>query len=70
MLATADADGTISLAAAGLTAARAAELLLDTAEGIKHRGQTTLSPAAFRQRLTEAVRVFVAGLAAGSARRR
>jgi len=72
MLATADAAGAISLASAGLSAARAAELLLDTAEGIKHRGQATLSPAAFRQRLTEAVRVFTAGLAApaGSARRR
>jgi AcrR family transcriptional regulator len=69
MLATADAAGAISLASAGLGAARAAELLLDTAEGIKHRGQATLSPAAFRQRLTEAVRVLIAGLATPGRRR-
>ena len=72
LLATADAAGEISLAASGITAARAAEILLDATEGIKDRGRTTLSPSAFRQRLAEAARLLIAGLArpAGSACRR
>ena len=67
LLAKADAAGEIALADAGLTAARAAELLLDTAEGIKTRGHATLTSAAFRQRLADAVRVVVAGLAPAAA---
>ena len=64
LLAAAAGAGEISLGAAGLTATRAAELLLDTAEGIKTRGQATLSSQAFQQRLADAVRIVVAGLAA------
>lgn len=67
LLAAADTGGEISLAAAGLTAARAAELLLDTTEGIKTRGQSTLSSRAFQQRLADAVRLLIAGLAAPAA---
>ena len=62
MLAAAAADGEISLAAAGLSPAGAAEILLDTAEGIKIRGRATLSSREYRRRLARAVRVVVAGL--------
>jgi len=62
MLAEAAATGEIALAPAGLSAVEAAELLLATAEGIKDRGRTTLSPRAFRTRLGQGVRVVVAGL--------
>jgi AcrR family transcriptional regulator len=63
ILSTADAAGDISLAAGGLSAAQAAELLLATADGIKVRGRTTLSTAAYRESLARAVHVVVAGLA-------
>ena len=63
MLSRAAADGEIALAGAGLSAAEAAELLLDTAEGIKARGRTTLSPRAYRHRLGHAVAILIAGLA-------
>jgi len=63
MLTTAAAAGEISLTAAGVSVAQAAEILLDVAEGIKTRGRATLSPAAYRRRLENAVRLVVAGLA-------
>jgi TetR/AcrR family transcriptional regulator, mexJK operon transcriptional repressor len=66
----ADAAGEIALAPAGLTASQAAELLLDTAEGIKTRGRTTLSSQAYQQRLARAVRLVVAGLTPARAPRR
>jgi AcrR family transcriptional regulator len=56
------AAGELSLAASGFTAARAAELLLATADGIKQRGRTSLSSEEYRRRLGQAVRVLVAGL--------
>jgi AcrR family transcriptional regulator len=62
VLAAAAAAGTISPAAAGLSPAQAAELLLATADGIKTRGRTTLSRREFERRLAQAVRVVVAGL--------
>jgi AcrR family transcriptional regulator len=50
--------------AAGRTsAARVAELLLDTAEGIKVRHRATLSGDAYRRRLADAVRIVLAGVA-------
>lgn len=63
LLSEADRAGEIALAGAGLTAVHAAELLLDTAEGIKTRGRTTLSSRAYAERLQQAVEVVVAGLA-------
>jgi TetR/AcrR family transcriptional repressor of mexJK operon len=69
MLATAAAAGEISLAGAGLSATHAAELLLATAEGIKARGRTTLSARAYQQRLGQAVRIVIAGLARPAAAR-
>ena len=59
MLAAAAAAGEIS----GLSPAHAAELLLDTAEGIKIRGRATLSSREYRRRLARAVRIVIAGLA-------
>jgi AcrR family transcriptional regulator len=56
----------IDLGSAGLSAESAAELLLDTAEGIKTRGHATLSPEAYRRRLGDAVRIVLAGLGAGA----
>ncbi len=63
MLAAAAATGELALAGAGLSAAQAAGLLLDTAEGIKTRGRATLAPDAYRRRVAQAVRVVLAGLA-------
>jgi len=60
-LAAAAAAGEIALR--GLSAGDAAELLLATAEGIKDRGRTTLSPRGYRRRLGQAVRIVLAGLA-------
>jgi AcrR family transcriptional regulator len=68
MLAKAAAAGEISLGAAGLSAAQAAELLLATADGIKLRGRTTLSSGEYRRRLGQAVRVVIGGLAPGRRR--
>jgi AcrR family transcriptional regulator len=60
MLATAAAAGEVSLAATSAT--QIAELLLDTAEGIKTRNRPLLSARAYQQRLRQAVRILVAGL--------
>ena len=68
MVTSAAAAGDISLASTGLSAAHAAELRLATAEGIKDRGRTTLSSRAYRQRLGQAVRIMIAGLAPRRAR--
>jgi AcrR family transcriptional regulator len=62
MLRDAASSGEISLGGAGVSAAEAADLLLDTAEGIKARGRTTLSSAAYARRLERAVRIVIAGL--------
>jgi AcrR family transcriptional regulator len=62
MVATAAAAGEVSLAAPGTSATQIAELLLDTAEGIKARNRPTLSARAYEQRLGRAVRIVVAGL--------
>ena len=62
MLTAAARAGEVSFADAGVSAAQTAELLLDTAEGIKARGRTTLSPHAYRQRLARAVRLLLGGL--------
>jgi AcrR family transcriptional regulator len=69
MIATAAAGGEISLATVGASATQVAELLLDTAEGIKTRHRTILSADAYRRRLGEAVRIVLAGLSATSSRR-
>jgi len=69
-LADADGAGEISLADAGLRAQSAAELLLDTADGIKHRAHATMTTAEYEQRLRKAVGVLVAGLAGGKRRAR
>ncbi|MEO6026864.1 MAG: helix-turn-helix domain-containing protein [Candidatus Binatia bacterium] len=70
MIATAAASGEISLASIGASATQMAELLLDTAEGIKTRNRTILSADAYRRRLGDAVRILLAGLAPGPAKRR
>ncbi len=70
MIATAAAAGEISLAPIGASPTQLAELLLDTAEGIKTRNRTLLSADAYRRRLGDAVRILLAGLAPGSAKRR
>ncbi len=62
MIAAAAAAGEISLAAIGVSATQMAELLLDTAEGIKTRHRTILSSEAYRRRLGESVRILLAGL--------
>lgn len=64
-LARANGEGEIALAPAGFSARQAAELLLDTAEGIKTRGRLTLSDDAYRERLGRAVAILVAGLTPG-----
>jgi AcrR family transcriptional regulator len=62
VLGAAERGGEIALARTGLRTARATDLLLATAEGIKSRGRATLTTAEYRSRLAEAVRVVVAGL--------
>ena len=52
----------ISLSAPGVSAPQIAELLLDTAEGIKARNRPSLSARAYEQRLAQAVRILIAGL--------
>ncbi len=69
MLATAAATGEISFAARGTSATQVAELLLDTAEGIKTRHRTILSSAAYRRRLGAAVGLILAALAPSPGRR-
>jgi len=61
----AEASGEIDLAAAGLDAGEAAELLVDCVKGLERLGER---PAGFRRRLARLVRVFVAGLGARPAR--
>jgi AcrR family transcriptional regulator len=59
VLAEAEATGEIDLAAAGLGAGEAAELLVDCVKGLEAAGA---SPPGFRRRLARLVRVFIAGL--------
>ena len=47
---------------AGLSAAAAAELIVQCAEGIKSTGGTSIAPDVYRRRLDQFVRVVVAGL--------
>lgn len=61
-LAGADASGQISLAAAELKPAQAADLLLDMADGIKTRARASMTTAAYVQRLENAVRILLTGL--------
>jgi len=63
LLASAADVGTIDPGRAGLSIKDAAELLLDTAEGIKSRGRALLSADGYRRRLGAAVRIVLAGLA-------
>jgi AcrR family transcriptional regulator len=70
MIATAAAAGEIALAPIGASATQVAELLLDTAEGIKTRNRTFLSADAYRRRLGDAVRILLAGLAPAGVKRR
>ncbi len=70
MIAAAAAAGEISLVSIGASASQVAELLLDTAEGIKSRNRTTLSSEAYRRRLGDAVRMLLTGMSGASARRR
>ena len=70
MIATAAAAREIALAPIGASATQVAELLLDTAEGIKTRHRTILSADAYRRRLGDAVRILLAGLAPAVTKRR
>jgi AcrR family transcriptional regulator len=70
MIAAAAGDGEIALAHVGASATQLAELLLDTAEGIKTRHRTILSSDAYRRRLGDAVRLLLAGVAPSPAKRR
>lgn len=54
--------GDLDLARAGLSAAAAATLLLDSAKGIEGSGSADMSPAAYQRRLGQLVRVVVLGL--------
>jgi len=62
MVAAAADAGELSLA--GTSPTQVAELLLDTAEGIKTRNRPLLSARAYEQRIRQAVRILVAGLRA------
>lgn len=70
MLAEAAARGEIAPTAHGASTAQIAELLLDTAEGIKARNRTLLSSDAYRRRLGAAVRLVIGGLTPPERRRR
>ena len=70
MIAAAAAAGEITLSGIGASATQVAELLLDTAEGIKTRHRTILSSEAYRRRLGDAVRIVLAGLAVATPGRR
>lgn len=63
MIADAAASGEIALEALDASATQIAELLLDTAEGIKARNRALSSSDAYRRRLGAAVRILLAGLA-------
>jgi AcrR family transcriptional regulator len=65
VIADAAAAGEVSLSAPGVSATQLAELLLDTAEGIKARNQPSLSARAYERRLARAVRILIAGLQRG-----
>jgi AcrR family transcriptional regulator len=62
VIARAAAAGEVSLSAPGASAPQIAELLLDTAEGIKARNRPSLSARAYERRLGQAVRILIAGL--------
>ena len=64
------ATGKISLATVGASATQVADLLLDTAEGIKTRHRTMLSADAYRRRLGDAVRIVIAAFTASTPARR
>ena len=70
MIAGAAAAGEISLATVGASATQVADLLLDTAEGIKTRHRTILSADAYRRRLGDAVRIVIAAFTASAPARR
>lgn len=70
MIAAAATAGEITLAGVGSSATQIAELLLDTAEGIKTRHRTMLSSEAYRRRLRDAIRILLAGLAVATPGRR
>jgi hypothetical protein len=70
MIAAAAASGELARASLGASATQVAERLLDVAEGIKTRHRTILSSEDYRQRLGEAVRIVLAGLAAAPSSRR
>ena len=55
-------EGELAPARAGLTAAAAAELLLDSAKGLEMSAGETTTPAAYQRRLSQLVRVVVLGL--------
>jgi AcrR family transcriptional regulator len=69
MVADAAAAGEIALDALGVSPTQIAELLLDTAEGIKTRHRTILSADAYRRRLRDAMRIVLAGLIPAAPRR-
>jgi AcrR family transcriptional regulator len=62
LLRDADRAGEIDLAAGGLTAEGASELVLDAVEGLKTRGLAGMSPEQLRRRLGDLVRILVRGL--------
>lgn len=64
MLREAAAAGEVDLERIGLTAARVAAVLFDCAHGAKGEDPTVATPELFRERLGQAVRVLVRGLAA------
>ncbi|MBI3783346.1 MAG: TetR/AcrR family transcriptional regulator [Deltaproteobacteria bacterium] len=55
-------SGGLTPGRAGLTAATAAEMLLDAAKGIETGGATVLTPASYQRRLGQLVAVLVLGL--------
>ncbi len=65
-LTAADARGELALGKAGLTPAAAAEILLAATHGLKARRNAGLTPALYRRRLGEMVRVVLRGLGASA----
>jgi AcrR family transcriptional regulator len=63
VIAAAADSGEISLVAAALSPASAAEMVLAIADGVKERGRTTLSARVYEQRVGQTVRILIAGLA-------
>lgn len=62
--------GELAPATQGLTSTATAELLLDCAKGIETTGATPLTPADYQRRLSQLVRVVVAGLGGATKKRR